>query len=87
MKDTYNSDMGYLGKDRGNLAEEQRHTMFSNLVLKGKLREAVRFVCDMEKGRVLQPEKLAEDCMGTINETVTLVLEGKSEQKFPPVPH
>ena len=43
----------------------------------GKLREAVRFVYEREKGGVLQPDKLAQDRTGMINETVTSVLEGK----------
>ena len=77
VKDTYNYAMGYLGKDRRNQEEEQHHKTFSNLVLKGKLCKAVRLVCDREKGGVLQPDELAEDCTGTINETVTSVLEGK----------
>ena len=46
VKDTYNYGMGYLGKARGNQTEEQRHRTFSNLVLKGKFREAIRFICD-----------------------------------------
>ena len=76
--------MGYLGKARGNQLEEQRHRAFSNLVLKGKLRKAIRFVRDREKWGVLQPEKMAEDHMGTINGTVTSVLEGKNPSKTIP---
>ena len=34
------------------------HRTFSNLVLKEKLRKAVRFVCDREKEGVLQPDEL-----------------------------
>ena len=63
--------MVYLGKSPGNQTEEQHHRMFSNLVLKGKLRKAARFVCDRERGEFLQPEKLAEDRTGKINETIT----------------
>ena len=69
--------MGYLGKARGIQMKEQRHRTFLNLVLKLKLREAVQFICDRGKEGVLQPDGLSEDCMGMINETVTLVLEGK----------
>ena len=76
MKDKYNYAMGYLGKAYGNQTDEQRHRTFSNLVLKGKFCKAVRFVCDREKGGVLQPDELAEDCTGVINKTVTSVLEG-----------
>ena len=81
VKDAYNSDIGYLGKSRGNQTREQRHRNFSNLILKGKLREAVGFICDREKGVVFQPEKLAEDCTGAINDTVTSVLERKHPSK------
>ena len=78
--------MGYLRKSRGSQTTEERHRTFSNLVLKGKLRESVRFVCDREKGGVLQPDKLSEDYKGTINETVASVLEGGILAKqFPPV--
>ena len=67
--------MGYLGKARVSQTSEERHRKFSNLVLKGKLREAIRFVCDQEKGGFLQPDDLAEDRTGTINKTVAYVLE------------
>ena len=50
---------------------------FFNAVLKGKLREAVRFLCEIEQGGFLKPDKSAVDCTGTINETVASVLEGK----------
>ena len=45
VKDRFNVAMGYLGKSRGIQTKEQRHRTFSNLVMKVKLREAVRFVC------------------------------------------
>ena len=44
----------------------------------------MRFLCDREKGGVLQPEELAEDCTGMINKTVTSVLEGKHLSKTIP---
>ena len=79
--------MSYPGKARGIQKEEQRHQTLSKLVLKRKLHESVRFVYDMEKGGVLQPDELAEYSTVTINETVTLVLEGKHpREKFPHVP-
>ena len=73
----YNSAMGYLGRTRGTKTLEEYHQTFSNLVLKRKFREAVLLVCERDKGGVFQPEKLAEDCTGTINKTITSVLEGK----------
>ena len=78
--------MGYPGKSRGTQTTEERHQNFSNLVLKGKLREAVRFVYDRQKGGFLKPDELAADRKGKINETFTSVLEGKHpSKKFPPV--
>ena len=48
VKVTFNAAMGHLGKARGIQSEEQYHSKFSNLVLKGKLREVVTFVCARE---------------------------------------
>ena len=70
MKDTYNSAMRFPGKSYGTQTMEERHRTFLKLVIKGKLCEAVRFACKREKGGFLQPEKLAADHMGTINNTV-----------------
>ena len=71
MKDSFNMDTGLLGKSCGPKSEEQFHSTFWNLVLKLKLHKAVRFFCSGENGGVLQPNKLAEDRMDIINETVT----------------
>ena len=81
MKDTFNADTGYLGKYRGIQTEEQHHRAFSNLVLKGKLCKAVRYVSERKNRVFLQPNELSEDCTGTINKTATLVLEGKHPHK------
>ena len=75
MEDTYNSVTGYLGKICGTQSMEERHQTFSGLVMKGKLRKAIQFVCEREKEGVFQPGKLAADSTGTINETVTSELE------------
>ena len=83
-KDTYNYYMGYLGKARGNQTEDQLYRKFPNLVLKGKFREAVQFVCDRQKVGVLKPDELAEDCTGTINENITSVLEVKNPSETIP---
>ena len=55
--------------------------MFSNLVLKGKWRKAVRFICDREREGGLKPDELAEDRTGMINETAASVLEEKHPSK------
>ena len=54
VKDTYNFAIGYLRKSCGSQTMGERHITFSNLVLKGKLREALQFVCGREKGGFLQ---------------------------------
>ena len=56
---------------------KESHRTFSNLVLKGKLRQAVQFVYEREEGIVLQPDDLDEYHTGIINDTVALDLEGK----------
>ena len=40
---------------------------YQTLSINFKYREAVRFLCAQETGGVLQPNKLAEDCMKFIN--------------------
>ena len=68
--------MEYLGKARGNQTMEECHGTFLNLVLKGKFCEAVQFICEIEKGGVLQHDILSADRTGKINKTVSSVLEG-----------
>ena len=46
----------------------------SNIILRGKLCEAIRFVCAQETGVFLQTNKLALDKTGVINETAASVL-------------
>ena len=81
VKDTYNSEIGYLGKSRGNQTEEQRHRTFTKHVLKGKLRKAVQFFYDRERRVALQPEKLDEDHTGMVNKTAISDLEGKTSDQ------
>ena len=45
------------------------------------MRETLQLVCKRENGEGLQPEKLAENCMGMINKTVALILEGNHPSK------
>ena len=77
VKDTYNYAVGYLGESCRNKTEKQCHRTFSNLILKGKWREAVWFIYGREKGGFLQPDELTWYRTYTINKTVELVLEGK----------
>ena len=76
MKDTFNAATRYLGKSRRIQTKEQSHSTFSNLGLKRKLRETVRFFGG------IQPVKLAEEQNVIINETVTSLLEGGNINKI-----
>ena len=49
--------------------------------LRGRLREAVRFVCKQEIEENFQPEKLELDKTVMINETNTYLLAGKKPQE------
>ena len=64
VKDTYIADFP------GTQIKEQRHCMISDIVLRGKMCEAVIFVCEWETRRVLQPKKLENDKTGVMDETV-----------------
>ena len=56
VKDKFNAAVIYLEKARGIQTKEQRYREFLNLVLKVKLREAVRFVCARETGEFCNPK-------------------------------
>ena len=60
---------------------EQRHRTFSDLVLRGKLCEAVRFFCERNTGIVLQPDELASDKIVFMDETIVSVLAGETHTK------
>ena len=48
--------MGYLGEAYGIKTKDQCHCAFSNLDLKGKLREAVKFIFGQETGDFCNPK-------------------------------
>ena len=75
---------GYLGRARGTQNAEQLHHTFSNIFLRGKLREEVRFVCKQETGGILQPNELSLGKTGVMDETVASVLAGKNPPPPPP---
>ena len=61
VNNSYTAAMGYPGKARGTQSMEKHHHTFSKKFLRGKLREAVRFVCKQKTGGVLQPNKLSSE--------------------------
>ena len=84
---SYTAATKYLGRAHRTQNADKRHHTFSNLVLRVKLRKAVRFVCDQETGGVMQPDKLASEKMGVMDETAASVLAGKHLHDPPPVLH
>ena len=50
MKEKINAATIYLEKARGIQTKEKRHRTLSNLITKGKLREAIQFLCEQGKG-------------------------------------
>ena len=84
MNDTYTAATGFWGEACDIQSKEKRHRTFSNLILKGKLCEAVIFFYTWEKCGAFQPEELADDITGIINETVTSVVAGKHLNKTNP---
>ena len=79
--DSYAGATGYLGRDRRNQSADQHHRTLKNIVLRGKLREAVRLVCERESGGVLLPNEMASDKTGIMEETATTVLAKKHPHK------
>ena len=74
-------NMGYLGRACGTQRADKRHLIFYNLVLLRKLLNSVRFVSEKEADGFLQPDKLAHEKVGVLDEIITLVLAGKYPHK------
>ena len=56
VEDTLSSSTHYLTAVRREETAEHRAKTFHGLVLRGKIRTAVRWITEREKGGVLQPE-------------------------------
>ena len=83
--DSYAGATGYLGRDRRNQSADQHHRTLKNIVLRGKLREAVRLVCERESGGVLLPNEMASDRKYVTEETVAAVTVNEYLQEK--IPH
>ena len=81
VEDTLRSSTQYLTAVRREESAEQRAKTFHGLVLRGKLRTAVRWITERETGGVLQPEGL---CTKT-GDHVVEVLHTKHPDARPPV--
>lgn len=58
VDDTIRSSKIFLDKNRGTLSREQRAKIFSRLLLRGKIREAVRFITEREGCGALHPTNI-----------------------------
>ena len=86
VNNSYAAAAGYTGRHHSNQDAEKRHHMLSNLVLHGKLRKAIIFVCERETGGVLLPGELSTNKMEVTEETAKTVLMRKHPpEKFPTV--
>ena len=63
---------------------EQRHHKISNFILHGKLREAVQFIFEWEKGGVFLPANRETEKMGVTDKTVVEILAGKNPTERKP---
>jgi hypothetical protein len=70
-----------LPQSSGKMSDEQEAKIFSNLILQGRLREAVRFISDRQSGGVMNPEDEAGKPSG---KTVLEVLIDKHPQQRTP---
>ena len=69
-----------VGNQHGTQTQDQRHRTFSKIILKGKLREAIRFIREWEIGRGVLPDKWATEKLGVTDKTVA----GGFTVKHPP---
>ena len=77
VQDSYSAAPYYLGKSHKTKNGEQCHLNFLSIIIRRKLCEAVRFICDRETGGVLLPSYWATEKAGITDETVVEVLAGK----------
>ena len=83
VNDSYTTTNWYSGRAHWNQDAEQCHRTFSNLVLRGKLCEAVIFVCEQETGVFLSLKELTTSKTDVTEETANMVLAGKHLPKPP----
>ena len=67
----------FLGHKRGTQTQEQHYCTFSDLILRGKFCESVRFICERETGVIFLPNKQASDSPVFMDKTVAGVLAVK----------
>ncbi len=73
VQDTERDMQAYLSSKQKGTTPAQRLSIYHRLVLQGKLRQAVRYLTDREKGSILMPDDIDEKT----GDSVTTVLESK----------
>ena len=77
----YAEAKSYLTRGHGYQNTEQRHCTFSNIVLLGKLRKAIWFVCKQDMCRVLLPNERTSYISEPANEIIVTFLAEKNPRK------
>ena len=89
VHDSNRAEGGALGNKRGAQTQEQRNCKILNLVLKGKLREAVHFICERQTGAggrfgKLLPDERVHYKSTVMDKTVAETLAGKIHTRKTP---
>ena len=72
VQNSYGSAAAYLGKARWTKNREQGHHTFSNLIMRGKLRKSVNFICDWETGDFFLPGNRVTDKSGIMDKSLQI---------------
>ena len=80
VQDTERTALAQLAKAQGSSTPEQRAKVYARLVLQGKLRAAVCWITEREKGGILLPDEKDEKT----GDTVLEVLQSKHPDARPP---
>ena len=73
MRDAEHTTLSQITSIRGRVSDDQWVAIYSRLVLKGKLRQAVYYPTELDQGGVLQPEEEDEKT----GDLVIKILHGK----------
>ena len=77
VQDSYSAAAAFLGKKCTTQTQDQCHNKIPNLILRRKLREEVKFICERETGGVFPLDDQATDSTGFTDKTVAEVLAKK----------
>ena len=60
-----------MSKKQNGLNEKERVKVFSRMICRGKIRAAIRYICEREKGGILMPGDTDEKTGDLIEETLS----------------